>query len=358
MSLAPACGASVPAAEVPPVAVKKETPSSDVEPDVKEEPDSDEDLNVKDESEPDEEIGDVSVLVWDPSGDLYLHVGPEADRRIFQAMLEESPNPGLSAEPGTSSEDWEDWEIDLDEDPPEDMKRFLAIVHAKFQYVPRTLSIPELYRFLKLLQKYDAMAVIRPWAQAWLDGVKQQTTEPWLLWVAWTMGDAMLFREMLFKIADNAKILHGSVSYGEPGRHWTPEGWRGPTEEWRVPVDALDGLSAANVIKLVQDHRKNLVSLELDMYRRMVKVMRRNEQPDARRSGCTAALIGETIMRLHKYGLDLMAPGPDVASRYERSHQNLGRVLPEKRAAICSITHCKKCPFPMSSFTKKAEERK
>ncbi|KAF6806171.1 hypothetical protein CSOJ01_09027 [Colletotrichum sojae] len=124
------------------------------------------------------------------------------------------------------------------------------------------------------------------------------------------------------------------MCYGEVRCHWTPEGDQISPREVRVPIESLEGLSAAQVIELVRHHRKSLVSLELDMYRGMIQNMRRTEREwIGTDRGCVAAMIGETMMRLDKQGLDLIAPGADVASRFEGSHKDLVRVLAWPRYA-------------------------
>lgn len=145
------------------------------------------------------------------------------------------------------------WVVDLVGDLPEEVERFLAMVHADFARVPPSLTIPQLYRFLAFLLKYDAMPAIRPWARQWLDGVSKQTHQPWLLWVAWTMGGSEVFRNMLLKIAEDTTFNFTEddvdVYYGEPGSHWTPDGEQGSSQKRRVPVNSLGGLSAADVIR-------------------------------------------------------------------------------------------------------------
>ncbi|KAJ0325089.1 hypothetical protein COL922a_013648 [Colletotrichum nupharicola] len=86
-----------------------------------------------------------------------------------------------------------DWIVDLPDDDTESMQIMLNMMHARFDWVPQSISVQELYEMLVLVDKYDALDVIRPWAQGWADALKDDLEQPALLWIASELGDSELF---------------------------------------------------------------------------------------------------------------------------------------------------------------------
>lgn len=144
----------------------------------------------------------TEARVYDKDGDLTLCVGltetfyqvcpqslrrssPVFGRMLFGKFAESRPTVGQ-------------WVVDLPDDDNEAMEIFLGMVHSRFEMVPNTLSIAKLYALLTLTNKYDATALVRPWARSWIDAVKGETWDYRLLGIAWELGDDYLFREMVW----------------------------------------------------------------------------------------------------------------------------------------------------------------
>lgn len=99
--------------------------------------------------------------------------------------------------------------MELPDDNPKAMATILNIIHARFESLPRAtdlIDIEDLYQLAVLTDKYDLTAVLRPWADDWIRSA-QSKHRRWkrehggpvisdsgrLLWVAWEMGDGVLF---------------------------------------------------------------------------------------------------------------------------------------------------------------------
>ncbi|KAF6806169.1 nuclear pore protein-like protein [Colletotrichum sojae] len=69
---------------------------------------------------------------------------------------------------------------------------------------------------LHLLEKYDAIPVIRPWIQGWLKHVGGNTKDLRVLWISWTAGDSDMFRTVLRKVAESLSIdQDGNLEYDD-----------------------------------------------------------------------------------------------------------------------------------------------
>ncbi|KAL3297544.1 nuclear pore protein-like protein [Colletotrichum asianum] len=153
----------------------------------------------------------TEAIVYDKDGDLTLCVGftetfyqvcpqslrrssPVFGRMLFGKFAESRPTVGQ-------------WVVDLPDDDNEAMEIFLGMVHSRFEMVPNTLSIAKLYALLTLTNKYDATALVRPWARSWIDAVKKgETWDYRLLGIAWEVGDDYLFREMVWLMVWNSVV--------------------------------------------------------------------------------------------------------------------------------------------------------
>lgn len=125
----------------------------------------------------------------------------------------------------------------------------LEIIHGHFDRVPFSLSVRRLYDLLVLCNKYDVLSLLRPWSWHWLSAMRSTLDEPYVLWVAWEMGDVLLFRDMVVRIAEGVPIsaLNNpnvmGVQYGKQRMHWTPQS--GQTNQFpMIPLDCLQNMSA------------------------------------------------------------------------------------------------------------------
>ncbi|KAJ0345828.1 hypothetical protein COL26b_011435 [Colletotrichum chrysophilum] len=161
-------------------------------------------------------IRDHKSQELDELGDLTLRVGPEQSSfkvcsrtvsrvsPVFMRMLH-----GRFKESRPESSDWI---VDLPDDDTESMQIMLNMMHARFDWVPQRISIPDLYEMLVLVDKYDALDVIQPWARGWVDSVGEDLDQPALLWIASELGDSELFGKVVMEIATKWTVdLDGAI---------------------------------------------------------------------------------------------------------------------------------------------------
>ncbi|KAF6834437.1 nuclear pore protein-like protein [Colletotrichum plurivorum] len=163
------------------------------------------------QSEPDESVAACESI--DKYGDLILRVGPgrKSYRVCSRTLARASPVfDAMLYGPSADSRPLADqWTINLPDDGHAETRAFLRISHGQSASVPSTLPISGLCRLLHLLEKYDAIPVIRPWIQGWLKHVGGNTKDLRLLWISWTTGDSNLFRTVLRKVAESLSIDEG-----------------------------------------------------------------------------------------------------------------------------------------------------
>ncbi|KAH7162064.1 hypothetical protein B0J13DRAFT_668855 [Dactylonectria estremocensis] len=161
---------------------------------------------------------------FDPDGDLVLCVGAQVDdaeqeflvssvtlrrvspvfkRMLFGRFREAKPAEG-------------DWVVSLPEDEAAPLRVLLNIVHSCFKAVPQQPAVPQIYEIMVVAHKYDMKAVIRPYAEDWLNAAAAEQdsesgdTIAMLTHVAWEFGDEQLFEKMVTR-------LIGSCSANEAG---------------------------------------------------------------------------------------------------------------------------------------------
>ncbi|EQB44846.1 hypothetical protein CGLO_16371 [Colletotrichum gloeosporioides Cg-14] len=142
-----------------------------------------------------------------------------------------------------------DWIVDLPDDDTESMQIMLNMMHARFDWVPQRISIQELYEMLVLVDKYDALDVIRPWARGWLD--------------AWTVDvDGAIIPPPPPFVWERAAYVQ-KVEKTEP--LWIPEhGYQKRTSP--VTLDFMRSLKAPELAEIIGHARKELLMLQLLPY--------------------------------------------------------------------------------------------
>jgi len=122
-------------------------------------------------------------MLFDPDGDLVLHVGTELDSvdpclfRVCSASLRRA-SPVWKAMffgPFTEAEarpPHGDWVVALPEDNPETLGVLLEILHGGFARVPTTVSLDFLCGILVVADKYDLFHLIRPFVNKWAEAVE------------------------------------------------------------------------------------------------------------------------------------------------------------------------------------------
>jgi len=155
----------------------------------------------------------------DPKADLCLQVGtsPTISFAVCARDLERSSPVWdrmlngyfMESKKHRPHGDASEWIIELPDDNPRAMGVLLDIVHGRFDRVPTydfrrltgALMIDDLYSITVLLDKYDMMHVVRPWAGGWLRDMQDESERsnsgeanwshvlPKSLWITWTFGD-------------------------------------------------------------------------------------------------------------------------------------------------------------------------
>lgn len=161
-------------------------------------------------------IRDHTSQELDELGDLTLRVGPEQStfKVCSRTVARESPvfMRMLHGRFKESRPESSDWIVDLPDDDTESMQIMLNMMHARFDWVPQRISIQDLYEMLVLVDKYDALDVVRPWARGWVDAVSDDLDQPALLWIASELGDSELFGKVVMEIATKWTVdLDGAI---------------------------------------------------------------------------------------------------------------------------------------------------
>lgn len=169
---------------------------------------------------PDEETLSLPINVVDAEGDLLLRVGAETGhceqvflvcsdtlrrsslvwkRMFFGGFKESKPVKG-------------EWIVALPYDEPAALLVILNIIHIKFDLVPETPGLPEVYQILSFANKYDAIGVLRPWGSDWMKVAENAQNYDdgdsiaMLTYVAWEFGNEELFTKMLDKLLVGSSI--------------------------------------------------------------------------------------------------------------------------------------------------------
>ncbi|KAF5515958.1 hypothetical protein CGCS363_v001722 [Colletotrichum siamense] len=222
----------------------------------------------------------------DELGDLTLRVGPEQSTFKVCSRTVARASPVfvrmLHGRFKESRPESSDWIVDLPDDDTESMQIMLNMMHARFDWVPQGISIQDLYEMLVLVDKYDALDVIRPWARGWVDSVSEDLDQPALLWIASELGDSALFGKVVMEIAtkwtvalDGAIIPRPALFFWEraayvqkvekAGPLWIPEhGYQERTSP--VTLDFMRSLKASELAEIINHARKELLMLELLPY--------------------------------------------------------------------------------------------
>ncbi|KXH28833.1 hypothetical protein CSIM01_03483 [Colletotrichum simmondsii] len=196
-----------------------------------------------------------------------------------EASKDESSKDKASEGESVESKKVNDWIIELPEDGLEEMILMLEIIHGHFDRVPFSLSVRRLHDLLVLCNKYDVLSLLRPWSWHWLSAMRSTLDEPYVLWVAWEMGDVLLFRDMLVRITEGVPIsalknpnLMG-VQYGKQRMHWAPQSDQ-INEFPMIPLDCIQNMSADDLSDLISLTRLMLIEAAVKPYRTILSQMK------------------------------------------------------------------------------------
>ncbi|KAF6829363.1 hypothetical protein CPLU01_08005 [Colletotrichum plurivorum] len=268
------------------------------------------------------------TIYLDEKGDLRLRVGGEVDE-VSQDFVVCSRALGRSSPvlktmlfggfaESRPAEDGGEWSVDLPEDATEAMEIVLNIVHGRFNLVPEKLSLSRLYDVLTITEKYDMTVITRPWARSWMQGVKHQRDNPFLLCVAWELGDAEVFEEMYRKMTYESTIdLKGRLVFGHAGRVWKT----GP-DGYNLALEKIVYLRPHGLFEAIAQHRQDLISANLDHFVLLYRCLKEgcrymkgyyHSSTDAEE--CNSMLFGSLVRSLAKGKVDITAPNPCEAYR-------------------------------------------
>lgn len=111
----------------------------------------------------------------DRNGNLQLIVGPDAVKmqvdanalrrtsKVFNCMLFGTCRESVQAA---------EWTVELPEDNPKALTVIFHAAHGNFGSMPRILQVSELYDVTVMADKYAMLGSLRPWAAAWISGLK------------------------------------------------------------------------------------------------------------------------------------------------------------------------------------------
>lgn len=192
-----------------------------------------------------------TFIAYDNDGDLVLHVGsrPSKYRVCSKTLARSSPvfkkmlfGGFAESRPSGSAE----WIVELPDDRSKAMGTFLSIIHGTFHAIPSQMSLGALYSLLTLTEKYDATALVRPWAHSWTRNVSCETHEPKLLCIAWELGDAALFGSTMAVMIENCILgTDDQLLYGRPSWDTKTSKYSGPPT---TPIDSIEYLRPVEIL--------------------------------------------------------------------------------------------------------------
>ncbi|KAJ5017600.1 hypothetical protein K4K57_008197 [Colletotrichum sp. SAR 10_99] len=191
------------------------------------------------------------LVAINKSGDLNLCVGADhtdepttfvvcsktlaRSSPVLKAMLY-----GRFAESNRPKESHEDWVVDLPDDEPEAFAVFLNIIHSIFHEIPRKPNVCSVYNLLVVLDKYDCIALVQPWASSWLRLIKDTSYIALLLCITLELGAADLFRTTFSKIINHCSLdSKDRLVYTGPSHDLSPYS---PNRAWMFPHENYEHL--------------------------------------------------------------------------------------------------------------------
>jgi hypothetical protein len=162
----------------------------------------------------------ISVEVLDPRGDLSLLAGqPGVMFRVCSRSLARSSPVWDAMLFGPFSEgkeqqddDDEGWTVRLPDDNPDSLRILLNAVHSKFDAIPTTLPNESVFSLAVLCDKYDTVALLKPF---WNDWVQKSNAAPSTptgfvhrLWIARTLGYERCYKATLKELIYLLRILN------------------------------------------------------------------------------------------------------------------------------------------------------
>ncbi|KAF9877847.1 hypothetical protein CkaCkLH20_04423 [Colletotrichum karsti] len=349
---------------------------------------SDHNMSVSDDEDyptPSEAGDNSEKILIDSLGDLTLCVGPHLEQYQVCSRTVARASPvfmrmfnGNFVESRPSSGDWV---INLPDDAIKPMKLFLNITHGNFGSVPQTLSTRDLYNLIVLLDKYDALEVIRPWAGAWVEGISDDLEQPALLYIARELGDAQLLQEALKAFAHGWQMTsRGELEYnpdfvyGDPPPYeqlepiWVPG--RGTMMRHMFPLNFMS-MTLSEFEEMFMAAREALRKIEFGPYVDLFEAVQReelgyatshntdryidvsNQHVKDRHFKCRAHICFKILLKFRKAGLGI--PTRDEFEASDRSHDVIRTSAAAINAEIGTL-ECSECRVWAQQYLKRKRE--
>lgn len=150
-----------------------------------------------------------TTINLDPSGDLKIVLNIKDEQKtvivsskaiclaspVWRAML----NPESGFREATSA----DRTIRFPDDDAETLLMLFRICHLRFSEIPQKVGLDQLLKTAVLCNKYDIIALVRPWASNWqellLPQANKDNEEKWLS-ISWTFRDNEIFRRVVARL--------------------------------------------------------------------------------------------------------------------------------------------------------------
>ncbi|KAF2804007.1 uncharacterized protein BDZ99DRAFT_452478 [Mytilinidion resinicola] len=205
-------------------------------------------------------------------------------------------------------------EVEFPDDNPEALLIVLGIAHLRFKERPKVLLYRQLVELAVICDKYDTVAVIRPFLQEWI-GFEEMKVGPGMeewIFVAWTFGIKDKFiRGVQDLVRDTSADSQGRLIL----KHLYGAELNVHPVSLRLPLDLLDCISQAR-----QESITKLMNLAFGHLERSVST----KECVLGSQTCIGNTIGHLLKGLHGAGI---WPNRPEASTYPRSFQSLYKAI-------------------------------
>ncbi|KAI0183591.1 hypothetical protein EV127DRAFT_446571 [Xylaria flabelliformis] len=313
---------------------------------------------------------ELSPKVIDPDGDLSLKVGetrciyksendvlsdqePDHEHQLpavyivcSKALSRASPvwktllYGGFAESKPSSASSASDWVVELPDDDPKAVETILNIIHSRFDLLPRTtdlIDLDDLYQLTVLTDKYDLTPLLRPWASIWINSATDKY-DLWirsgtsavtfdlerLLWIAWELGDPILFSKTSTALAQCCSIdANGGLQYNTGNEvvalfNATPG-----------PPGIYDALKAAR-LRYIEDtlaiYQKAIAAFtENRIHSGLLRVCK-GATHDHKKKACDAGTLGTMILSLASLGYWPLPAATDIRTDVNKLAADLADV--------------------------------
>ncbi|KAI1373126.1 hypothetical protein F4677DRAFT_462490 [Hypoxylon crocopeplum] len=159
-----------------------------------------------------------SVVSFHIDTDLAIPVKTDSGRVMFKVasanIASASPvwRTMLYGDGGKGRSNMDDWVVHIDGDH-DALSVIFQIVHYNFSKVPTSVTLGELYDISCVLSQYRCIHLVHPWAAKWLKNISAHAGDADAysichkgIFIAWTLGDVKLFRDMSDALIISCKL--------------------------------------------------------------------------------------------------------------------------------------------------------